>query len=40
MNLSVLQKSPLKEQLEWTGEELQRGITPAGEEYCNTYVLL
>jgi hypothetical protein len=40
MNPSLLQKSPLKEQLEWTGEELQRGITRAGEEYCNTYVLL
>jgi len=40
MNPPLLQKSPLKEQLEWTGEELQRGITRAGEEYCNTYVLL
>ena len=36
----LLQTSPLKEQLEWTGEELQRGITRAREEYCNTYVLL
>jgi hypothetical protein len=31
MNLSLLQMAPLKEQLEWTGEELQKGKTYEGD---------